>query len=122
MPQPAFQADRNSVCSVSIALPDVDHAHFSVPLKGGEGPQLLWGGGFLPVSPNVPNCSSSALLQSNEGKLVFTPAHGSHQDCCPIWVLLLSSSYAQASAEAAPTTHQSWEVMQPISRSVTASV
>lgn len=38
----------------------------------------------------------------------------------PIWVLLLSS-YTQASAEATPRMYQPREVMQPISRSVTAS-
>lgn len=39
-----FKLTENSVCSMSIVLPDVDHAPFPVPLKEGEHPQPLWSG------------------------------------------------------------------------------
>lgn len=50
--------------SVSVVLPDVDHAAFLVPLKKGEGPRALGSGRALPIGPNVPNCGSSALVRS----------------------------------------------------------
>lgn len=61
VPQPAFQTDRQ-VCVLCEHCAEVDHAHFPVPLKEGEGPQPICSAAFLPISPNVPNCSSSALL------------------------------------------------------------
>lgn len=136
--------------SVNIVLPDIDRACFLVPLKKGGGPQTLWSGRSFPFGPNVPNCSSSALLRS-EG-IVSLSVGWEPSELLPwvlnnpIWVPL-QSCYAQASAElstlsplsmclncqdwvlwywsgvrvTSPAIYQSRDVMQPMSGSVTAS-